>query len=100
MTTLTVKAGDSVTVRVTIPRDLSIVSEITAHLERNGVVETATPTVQTTGSEESEVDLDLGAVDLAAGYWDLEFELEYEDGTVETLPAAGYDTVRVVADLA
>jgi hypothetical protein len=92
LTPAAVHVDDTYRLAATLPPDLSQATSVTVRLTRNGTVETASADIEDAAAGTVSVALD--AVGLAVGYWTLQYEIEFADGSVEVIEAAG-DTLRV-----
>jgi hypothetical protein len=97
MSDIIIKDGDSVVAQVALPRDLSNVSAVDIHIGRDNT-ETVNLSIEDAAS--GRVGIPLAAVTKGPGRYRIEFELLFSDGSVETLPASGFDALRIVDDLA
>jgi len=94
MTAVSVKEDTTIGLEVTLPRDLTGAT-VVAHVGG----EPQTVSCQIADADNGAVTLPLGGVDVTEGLYELEFEITFANGAVETLPADGYDHLKVVADL-
>jgi len=94
MTTVTIKADTTIGLKATLPRDLTD-ADVVAHVGE----EPQTVPCRLADASNGVVEFSLAEIDVTEGLYELEFEITFANGAVETLPADGYDHLKVVADL-
>jgi hypothetical protein len=98
MADIPVKPSDSFVLTVELPRDITSNDTVVAQIGDSNNIEVTVPT-QIESEEDNQVGIPLDSVDLDAGVYELEFEITYADGTVENIPAEGYEYLSVNPEL-
>lgn len=98
MANIPVKPSDSFVLTVELPRDITNGDTVVAQIGDSDTTQVTVPT-QIESEDDNQVGIPLNSIDLDVGVYELEFEITYGDGTVENIPAEGYEYLSVNPEL-
>lgn len=96
MPEIPIKQNDTIALNATLPRDLTDADTVVLHVKLD-TIQTIPANIE--DATEGEVAVPLSNISFNPGTYPIEWEITYNDGTEESLPATDFDYITVSAEL-